>query len=137
MIVVDSSVLIFAIRGVLRPSTELLRYEVERSRLLVGDVSLLEVLRGARDEAHASRLETRLRRFEIVSMLDEKIALAAARNYRMLRSLGITVDKLGDLIIGTYCIENGHRLLQDDRDFSPMVKHFGLRLARPRHQPEP
>ena len=137
MIVVDSSVLIFAIRGVLRPSTELLRYEVERSRLLVGDVSLLEVLRGARDEAHASRLETRLRRFEIVSMLDEKIALAAARNYRMLRSLGITVDKLGDFIIGTYCIENGHRLLQDDRDFSPMVKHFGLRLARPRHQSEP
>lgn len=136
MIVVDSSVLIFAIRGVLRPSTELLRYEVERSRLLVGDVSLLEVLRGARDEPHAARLETQLRRFEIVSMLDEKIALAAARNYRMLRSRGITIDKLGDLIIGTYCIENGHRLLQDDRDFGPMVEHFGLRLARPRHLSE-
>jgi predicted nucleic acid-binding protein len=136
VIVVDSSVLIFAIRGMLRPSTELLRYEVERSRLLVGDVSLLEVLRGARDEAHATRLETQLRRFEIVSMLDEKIALAAARNYRMLRSLGITIDKLGDLIIGTYCIENSHRLLQDDRDFGPMVEHLGLRLARPRHLSE-
>ena len=136
MIVVDSSVLIFAIRGVLRPSTELLRYEVERSRLLVGDVSLLEVLRGARDEAHATRLETQLRRFEIVSMLNEKIALAAARNYRTLRSLGITVDKLGDLIIGTYCIENDHRLLQDDRDFSHMVEHFGLRLVRRKHLSE-
>lgn len=133
MIVVDSSVLIFAIRGQSRSSTDLLRYEVERSQLLVGDISLLEVLRGARDEAHAARLEKQLQRYKIVRMLDERIAVAAAANYRRLRSLGITMSKLPDLIIGTFCIENDHRLLHDDRDFSHMVEHLGLRLARPRH----
>ena len=133
MIVVDSSVLIFAIRGVVRPSTELLRREVDRWQVLIGDVSLLEILRGARDEDHAARLEQQLRRYQIVQMLDEKVALAAARSYRKLRSKGITVDKLADLIIATFCIENGHRLLQDDRDFTHMVDHLGLRLLKQRH----
>jgi predicted nucleic acid-binding protein len=133
MIVVDTSVLIFAIRGQSRPSTDLLRHEVDQSELLVGDVTLLEVLRGARDEAHARKLEMQLRRFMIVSMLGEQTALAAAANYRRLRSAGVTMSKLADLIIGTYCIENGHRLLADDRDFSHMATHLGLRLARPRH----
>lgn len=137
MIVVDSSVLIFAIRGVLRPSTASLRHEAARQELLIGDISLLEVLRGAQNEGHANRLETQLRRYEIVEMFDEKIALAAARNYRILRSHGITVAKLADLIIGTFCVENGHRLLQDDRDFSPMVEHLGLRLTRPTNPIKP
>lgn len=133
MIVVDSSTLILAIRGQERPSTNLLRFETDRTQLLIGDVSLLEILRGARDDIHARRLEDQLRRYTIVTMLDEQIALAAASNYRRLRSLGVTMSKLGDLIIGTYCIEHGHRLLADDRDFTPMVDHLGLRLARPRH----
>jgi len=33
------------------------------------------------------------------------------------------------MIIGTFCIEGGHRLLHADRDFDPMVEHFGLRVA--------
>ena len=136
MIVVDTSVLIFVIRGQSRQSTDLLRQEADRSQLLVGDVTLLEVLRGARDEAHASKLERQLRRYAIVRMLDERIAVAAAANYRHLRSAGVTLSKLADLIIGTYCIENGHRLLADDRDFSHMVTHLGLRLAQSSH-PDP
>jgi predicted nucleic acid-binding protein len=132
MIVVDTSVLIFAIRGQSRPSTDLLRQEADRSQLLVGDVTLLEVLRGARDDVHAHKLETQLRRYTIVRMLDERVALAAAAHYRRLRSAGVTLSKLADLIIGSYCIENGYPLLADDRDFSHMVTHLGLRLARPR-----
>jgi predicted nucleic acid-binding protein len=97
--------------------------------VLVGDLILLEVLQGARDESHATRLERYLRRFEVVAMLDDRIASSAARNYRTLRARGITIRKTVDLIIGTYCIEHGHALLHDDRDFDPMREHLGLLVA--------
>ena len=45
-----------------------------------------------------------------------------------LRGLGITIRKLPDLIIGTYCIEHRHSLLHDDRDFEPMRIHLGLQV---------
>ena len=35
---------------------------------------------------------------------------------------------LADVIIATFCIEGGHDLLHDDRDFVPMAEHLGLRL---------
>ena len=62
-------------------------------------------------------------------MMDDRIAVLAARHYRTLRSLGITIRKTIDLIIGTFCIEHGHELLHDDRDFEPMHAHLGLRRA--------
>lgn len=33
-----------------------------------------------------------------------------------------------DMIIGTFCIDGGHELLHDDRDFAPMAEHLGLRV---------
>jgi predicted nucleic acid-binding protein len=77
----------------------------------------------------AARLEHDLRRFDVVPMLDDVLAVRAARNYRSLRALGVTPRKTIDLIIGTFCIEMDHTLLHDDRDFDPMVEHLGLRLA--------
>lgn len=67
-----------------------------------------------------------LRRFQIVPIVGEAIAVAAARNYRLLRSRGVTVRKTIDLLIGTWCIVNRRPLLHDDRDFRPMVLHLGL-----------
>lgn len=95
----------------------------------MGDLILLEVLQGARDEGHAARIEGNLRRFQVVPMLDDKLAVQAARNYRMLRGIGITIRKTIDVVIGTFCIADGHSLLHDDRDFDPMVRHLGLQVA--------
>jgi hypothetical protein len=97
--------------------------------ILVGDLILLEVLQGARDEAHALRIERGLRRFDVVPLLDADLASRAARNYRKLRDLGVTVRKTADIIIGTFCIEHRCSLLHDDRDFTPMEKHLGLVAA--------
>ncbi|WP_309082816.1 PIN domain-containing protein [Chelativorans sp.] len=82
MIVVDTSVWIFALRGVQRPRTIRLRQEVARGNVLVGDVVLLEILRGAGDDRHSADLETSLRRFPVVSMMDDGLAIAAALNCR-------------------------------------------------------
>ncbi|WP_442893904.1 type II toxin-antitoxin system VapC family toxin [Bradyrhizobium sp. AZCC 1620] len=71
-------------------------------------------------------VEGLLRRFEIVPMAGDAIAVAAARNFRSLRRRGITVRKTMDLLIGTWCIENRKALLHNDGDFRPMARYLGL-----------
>jgi predicted nucleic acid-binding protein len=129
MILVDSSVWIAHLRGTTTPATTKLRAAAAREPLLVGDLILLEILQGARNDAHAARIERALREYAIVSLLDDRLAAQAARNYRRLRDLGITIRKTADIIIGTFCIEHRHSLLHEDRDFEPMEKHLGLRTA--------
>ncbi len=129
MILVDSSVWIAHIRGSRTPATSRLEAAVSRESILLGDLILFEVLQGARDEAHATRIERGLREFSLVSLLDAELARLAARNYRRLRDIGITVRKTADIIIGTFCIEHRCSLLHDDRDFAPMEEHLGLVVA--------
>ncbi len=129
MIVVDSSVWIAHLRDHNTPEVRKLRALDEPDEILLGDLILLEVLQGARDERHAGLIERQLRQFEIASMLSPALAPRIARNYRYLRDRGITPRKTIDVIIATFCIEGSHRLLHADRDFAPMVAHLGLRVA--------
>jgi predicted nucleic acid-binding protein len=129
VILVDSSVWIAHLRGSLTPATAKLEAAVIAEPILVGDLILLEVLQGARDELAAARIERGLRRFEVVPLLDADLAPRAARNYRKLRDMGITIRKTADIIIGTFCIERGCSLLHDDRDFVAMEEHLGLVAA--------
>jgi predicted nucleic acid-binding protein len=128
LIVVDSSVWIANLRNTVSEPVRLLRSLFEREALLVGDIVLQEVLQGARDEAHAVRIARDLNAFDIVPMLSQHLAVQAAHNYRLLRARGVTIRKTADMIIGTYCIEHGHTLLHDDRDFEPMRAHLGLQV---------
>jgi predicted nucleic acid-binding protein len=129
MMLVDSSVWIAHLRGSWTLATAKLEAAAGREPILVGDLILLEVLQGARDEPHAARIERGLRRFDVVALLDADLAPRAARNYRKLRDIGITIRKSTDIIIGTYCIERRCSLLHDDRDFVPMEEHLGLVVA--------
>jgi predicted nucleic acid-binding protein len=129
MILVDSSVWIAHLRGRNTSVTTKLRAAAAREPLLIGDLILLEVLQGARDDLHAARIERDLRRYAVVALLDDALAVHAARNYRKLRSLGVTIRKTVDIIIGTFCIEYGHALLHDDRDFAPMERYLGLKTV--------
>jgi predicted nucleic acid-binding protein len=128
MIVVDSSVWISHLRNIDTVSVQKLRTIDEPQEILVGDIILLELLQGARNEQHANAIEQNLRQFELRTMFGERLAIQAARNYRLLREQDITVRKTIDMIIGTFCIEEGHHLLHEDRDFDPMVQHLGLQV---------
>jgi predicted nucleic acid-binding protein len=130
VIVVDTSVWISHLRGYASPAVHRLRDPAIADEILVGDIVLTEVLQGARDEAHAARLEADLRQFPIVAMVGGDLATKAARHYRRLRAVGFTMNKLADLFIGTFCIEHGYQLLQCDADFEPMAKTCGLVLWR-------
>ncbi|MFZ1416286.1 MAG: PIN domain nuclease [Defluviicoccus sp.] len=129
MIVVDSSAWIDFLHGHRTAEVERLSALLGTEPLLVGDVILLEVLQGVRSETDAKRVEAALRRFDVVPMLDPGLAVLAAADGRRLRALGITVRKTIELIIGTFCIAEGHRLLTADRDFAPMAEHLGLTLV--------
>ena len=129
MILVDSSVWIAHLRGHRTAAVAKLETAASREPLLIGDLILLEVLQGARDEAHAQRIERGLRQYPLVPLLDGDLAPCAARNYRKLRALGVTIRKTADIVIGTFCIEHRHFLLHDDRDFAPMEEHLGLMVA--------
>ena len=97
--------------------------------LVVGDLILLEVLQGARSPKHVGEIEALLRQYQVVELFGDAMAVQAARNFRTLRSLGIRIRKTVGLIIGTCCIVHDHTLLQTDRDFDPMARHLGLKLA--------
>ena len=129
MIVVDSSVWIAHLRNMQIPAVVKLRAIADPLDIIVGDIVLLEVLQGARDDAHAAAIERNLRQFEIAAMLDEGLAVRAARYYRILRDRGVTVRKTIDVIIGAYCLEHGCGLLHDDRDFEPIARYLGLRVV--------
>jgi predicted nucleic acid-binding protein len=126
VIVVDSSVWIDFLNGRNAPHVQRLRTVLGTDEVIVGDLMLCEVLQGLDSERAAREVETLLRRFEIVAMAGDAIAVAAAGHFRSLRRRGITVRKTIDLLIGTWCIENRRPLLHNDSDFHPMTRHLGL-----------
>lgn len=128
MILVDSSVWIDHLNDAATDPVHRLRSLIPVQPLLVGDLILCEVLQGLRSDTEARRVERALRRFATVSLLDVDLAVRTAANYRALRAKGITIRKTVDVIIGTFCIERGHLLLHDDRDFEPMVSFLGLQV---------
>jgi predicted nucleic acid-binding protein len=127
LIAVDSSVWIDWIRRNDGDATEKLRRILNKEDIAVGDVVLLEILQGARDDLHASKIERMLGDCVPVEMLSRSLAVIAAANFRTLRGKGVTIRKAPDIIIGTWCIENNCPLLHSDRDFAPLVEHLGLR----------
>jgi predicted nucleic acid-binding protein len=126
VIVVDSSVWIDFLNGRNASHVRQLRAILGTDEVIVGDLMLCEILQGLDSDRAALEVEALLRRFEIVPMAGEAIAVLAARNFRSLRRRGITVRKTIDLLIGTWCIENRRPLLHNDSDFRPMARHLGL-----------
>ena len=131
MIVVDSSVWIDFLNGRRAPHVRGLSAILGAEEIVVGDLMLCEVLQGLDSEEAAAEVENLLRRFEIVPMAGETIAVAAARNFRYLRRRGITIRKTIDLLIGTWCIEHRASLLHNDNDFHQMAGHLGLIEVKP------
>jgi predicted nucleic acid-binding protein len=128
VIVVDTSVWVDHLNDAETDQVSLLRSLAGREAILVGDLVLCEVLQGLSSDSDARQVESALRRFDVVPMLSPELAVRAAANYRRLRARGVTVRKTIDMIIGTFCIENRHVLLHDDRDFDAMARHLGLQV---------
>jgi predicted nucleic acid-binding protein len=131
VILVDSSVWIDYFRGALTPQTDALDGMLGSEPIAIGDLILTEVLQGFgtdRDFNVAKKLLTSL---SVIDLGGQAVAIQAARNFRALRSLGVTIRKTIDTVIATRCIKDNYHLLYSDRDFDPFVIHLGLRSASP------
>jgi predicted nucleic acid-binding protein len=129
VIVVDSSVWIDFFNGVSSPEVERLDGLLGVTPLVIGDLILVEVMQGFRNERDVATARQLFRSLALLPMLSGSNAWKAAENYRQLRSRGITVRKTIDGIIATACIEANLPLLFSDRDFVPYVEHLGLEAA--------
>jgi predicted nucleic acid-binding protein len=131
VILVDSSVWIDYFRGTSTPQAEKLDSLLGSEPVLTGDLVLTEVLQGFVSDDDFNQARKLLTSLVVVDLGGQDIAIQAARNFRALRSLGITVRKTIDTVIATRCIASGLTLLYSDRDFDPFVEHLGLRSALP------
>ena len=131
MILVDSSIWIDYFNGRQTGETDLLESLLGVERLLIGDLILTEVLQGFRSDADFRRAQNGLDTLDFRPMVGREIALAAAKNYRSLRLIGVTVRKTIDVLIATFCIAEKHILLHCDRDFEPFEHYLGLNVLKP------
>lgn len=127
MILVDSSVWIDYFNGTATRQTDRLDSLLGVEPLAIGDLILVEVLQGFVDERDFDQAKALLRSLVQVDVGGHDVAVQAARHYRTLRALGVTVRKTIDTVIATRCIVSGYTLLHSDRDFEPFVAHLDLR----------
>jgi predicted nucleic acid-binding protein len=132
VILVDSGVWIDYFRGIQTPETDRLDAVLGNEPVATGDLVLAEVLQGFGSVQDFNRGKKLLTSLPLIDLLGGDIAIQAAKNFRTLRSQGITIRKTIDTLIATSCIEKGLTLLYSDKDFDPFVVHLGLRTAVPR-----
>jgi predicted nucleic acid-binding protein len=129
MVLVDASVWIAYFNGSITPETERLDLLLGQEPVGLGDLMLTEVLQGFRLDKDYRTAKELLLSLTIFDLLGKDLAIRSADNYRALRKRGITVRKTADVIIATFCIENGLPLLHADKDFLPFITHLNLRSA--------
>jgi predicted nucleic acid-binding protein len=129
VILVDTSVWIDFFRGKLTPAAEKLDQLLGTVDLAVGDLILAETLQGCDTTREFNQVREFLEPFPLILLGGPDVAVEAAKNFRKLRTWGITVRKTIDTIIATRCILDGLELLHNDRDFDAFERHLGLRCV--------
>jgi predicted nucleic acid-binding protein len=126
LVIVDTTVWIDYLRGAQNAEVHWLHAELGRQRLGLIDIILCEVLQGLTDEHSFDRVLHEFKQYEIFPSGGTELAVAAARNFRILRQRGHTVRKTVDCPIATFCLVEGHSLLHRDRDFDLFERVLGL-----------
>ncbi|MBA3446324.1 MAG: PIN domain nuclease [Pseudaminobacter sp.] len=130
MLLVDTSVWIDYFRKPNSPSAQTLDQTLGNIEIVIGDLILVELLQGLREGPQLKLVRASIASFRIVDLCGPDIASKAAANYRSLRQSGLTIRGTIDVIIATWCIENGVSLLHNDRDFTIMEQRLGLSVWR-------
>ena len=128
MILVDTSVWVNYFNGISNRETDLLDNKLSDDFIILGDLILLELLQGFRNDNDYKQALSILDLLDKKDLLNSSTVIAYADMYRSLRKRGITIRKTTDTIIAGFCILNNIQLLQSDRGFLPFKKYFGLKL---------
>ena len=127
MTLVDTSAWVEYLRATGSPSHHALRRLIEQSDPLhTTDVVVMELLAGARNDAHAHQLRRLLFSCEFVATDGLADFEHAASLYRTCRRAGETVRALNDCLIAAIAIRAQLPVLESDRDFVVLARHSEL-----------
>jgi len=130
MIFLDSTVLVDYFNGRSNWQVEALESFLGKELIVTGDYVLTEVLQGFRNDKDFRKAKAILELFPCFDIGGKNIAIKSAMNFRYLLRKGITVRKMIDTVIATFCIENDFTLLHNDKDFLPFEKHLKLKVVK-------
>ncbi len=130
MIFLDSTVLVDYFNGVPTWQVDYLDRILGNEMVVIGDIVMAEVLQGFGSDRDYETAKAALLQFPCYDTCNRELAIKSAENFRTLRKKGITVRKTIDMIIGTFCIENGLTLLHNDRDFDQIADNLNLKVVR-------
>jgi predicted nucleic acid-binding protein len=128
MILVDSSVWINYFNGVINPKTDVLDRLLNEEIISIGDLIYTEVLQGFKKEKDFKQAKKLFDGLLFFEMLGKEQSVNTIKNFRFLRSKGITIRKTIDMIIATFCICNNLQLLHNDKDFDLIAKNLNLNI---------
>jgi predicted nucleic acid-binding protein len=131
MVIIDTTVWIDYLRGLLNKEADYFDRELSRQRFGLTDLILCETLQGIGEEKAFTRVLRELRKFEVFETGGQELAIEAARNFRSLRQRGDTVRKTIDCLIAAFCLRQGHSLLHRDRDYDYFEDILGLVVIHP------
>jgi predicted nucleic acid-binding protein len=128
MILVDTSVWIDFFRGQRSAACEALAQCLGDASVEVGmpDLVLFEVMRGVRQTRAMHEAQDLLTALPAVELGGADNALKAAARYRQLRTQGRTVSSPIDVLLASYCMDQGHVLLHNDAYFESLQILGGL-----------
>lgn len=128
MIVVDTSAWIEFLRDTGSPVCKKLSRSLDKD-LAVSDPIRMELLAGARNEAHLEQLRRLLARYTHIHSIPADYELAGIL-YRQCRANGETVRKLMDCLIAAIAIRQELPLMHQDGDFKVLERHTELKLIQ-------
>jgi predicted nucleic acid-binding protein len=128
MIIVDTSAWIEYFRNGTASVVSSIESSLSGNLIGIGDLIYCEVMQGIKIKRERDYVGALLLSLPRYSMVGFECAEKAAENCRSLRSKGITVRKTIDVIIGTFCAENGFQLIHNDHDFDLMAPCIGLEI---------
>jgi hypothetical protein len=131
MVIVDSSVWIDFLNQKVTPQTSWLRAPQNIGTIGLTSLALAEVLQGIRFDSRFSNAEQFFCTMPVFESTTRSLAVQAARNYRTLRRIGITIQSTIDCLIATFCIESSCQLLHRDSDFDYFEQYLNLSVLHP------
>ncbi|MDQ3629764.1 MAG: PIN domain-containing protein [Actinomycetota bacterium] len=129
-ILADTSAWVEYVRDTGSPTSERLEHHLRADELLTTDVVVMEMLAGARDDAHGARLAALLSLPSSVPV-ERTDWVDAARLQRRCRERGETVRRLPDCLIAAVAIRADVAVLHRDQDFDTLARHTALRAQSP------
>lgn len=127
MILIDTSAWIEYFNDTEHRVVNDIEFVLDYELVCLGDLVYCEVLQGIKSKRELDIVKKVFGTLQKDIMGGFDVCEKASENYKYLRDTGVTVRKTIDIIIGTFCLENGYEIIHNDRDFTYMEKYLGLK----------